>query len=139
MSKTLDAVFMMNGVSYDGLFVTKLARVCSVLDGDNAGRLLNGSMVRDIIGSFFSYEMEIDSRVCEKSVYDRFYEQVTRTDVDSHLCRFAYGQDFIRLQMYVAEVEDELILADDDGNRWGNLKIKFVSMYRTESEMKVNA
>ena len=41
--------------------------------------------------------------------------------------------------MYVAEVEDELILADDDGNRWGNLKIKFVSMYRTTSEMKVNS
>ena len=73
MSKTLDSVFMMDGTGYDGLFVTKLSRLCSILDGDNAGRLLNGSMVRDIIGSFFSYEMEIDSKACEKAVYDRFY------------------------------------------------------------------
>ena len=139
MKKTLDNVFLMDGASYVGLFVTKLVRGCSVLDGDNAGRMLNGSMIRDIIGSFFTYEMEIDSSGCKKEVYDRFYEQITRTDVESHLCRFAYGQKYLKQQMYVAEVEDELIRCDENGNLWGNLKIKFVAMVRTTPGMKVTA
>ena len=137
--KTLDSAFLMDGTSYDGLFVKSLARKCSILDGDNAGRLLNGSMVRDIIGSFFSYEMEIDALSSRKDVYDRFYEQITRTDVESHLARFAYGQAFLQQQMYVAEVEDTLIRCDDNGNHWGNLKVTFVAMKPTTVGMKVTA
>lgn len=137
--KTLDNVFMMDGVSYIGLFVTKLTRTCSILDGDNAGRMLSGPMVRDIIGSFFSYEMEIDVQNCAEAVYDRFYEQVTRTNVDSHLCRFAYGQRYLKQQMYVAEVEDTLLRCDDSGNHWGEMKIKFVAMKPTNDTMKVSA
>lgn len=137
MRKTLDNVFLMDDTSYVGLVVTSLKRGCSVLDGDNAGRMLNGSMTRDIIGSFFTYEMEIDASGCDRAVYDRFYEQVTRADVDSHLCRFAYGQQYLQQRMYVAEVSDTLLHCAKDGNLWGRLNVKFVAMDPASDAVKV--
>lgn len=139
MIKTLDNVFMMDNKSYVGLFVTSLKRGCSILDGDNVGRNLNGSMIRDIIGSFLTYEMEIDASGCNKEVYDTFYENVTTTSKESHLCRFVYGQKYIKMQMYVAEVSDELKQCASDGNHWGNLSITFVAMDATAESMKVTS
>lgn len=139
MVKSLDNVFMMDGKSYVGLVVTSLKRGCSILDGDNVGRNLNGSMIRDIIGSFFTYEMEIDASGCDKDVYDTFYENITKTSVESHLCRFAYGQQYLKQQMYVAEALDELQRCAPDGNHWGKLSIKFVAMDPTTNSMKVTS
>ena len=72
----------LDGVTYSTLHVMKLTRNFSVLDGPNAGRMMDGSMTRDIIGTFYNYSVEIDPDAASRSDYDSFYEAIS-APVDS--------------------------------------------------------
>ena len=67
----------LDGVTYRTLHVTKLTRNFSVLDGENAGRVTTGEMVRDIIGTFYNYTVEIDPDAASREDYDAFYERIS--------------------------------------------------------------
>ena len=50
----------LDGKAYFNLHVVSCKRSFSVLDGDNAGRVMTGAMTRDIIGTYYNYSLEID-------------------------------------------------------------------------------
>ena len=53
-------IVTVDGTSYDvRVPAGGLKRSFQVLDGENAGRTLSGRMVRDIIGTFYNYELQI--------------------------------------------------------------------------------
>ena len=45
----MTSVLSLDGKAYPNLHVVSLKRSFSVLDGDNAGRVMTGAMTRDII------------------------------------------------------------------------------------------
>lgn len=54
-------LFTVDGVSYKvRVPAGGLTRSFQVLDGKNAGRLLSGTMERDIIGTFYNYQLQIE-------------------------------------------------------------------------------
>lgn len=109
------------------VFDTKLQRSFQVLDGENVGRLMNGAMERDIIGTYYNYTWEIAPSNYED--YDALYE-ILSAPVDSHVITVPYGRNSSKtFRAYVTSGQDELIHVDiNNQNYWQGLSIQFVAM-----------
>lgn len=123
----MTSVLSLDGKAYPNLHVVSLKRSFSVLDGDNAGRVMTGAMKRDIIGTYYNYSMEIDPVSSDLAEYDEFYEAIS-APVDSHVLTVPYAQTTLTFDAYVANGEDELVSKYDSRNEWQNLSINFVAM-----------
>ena len=89
MSKS---VFSVDGVEYPGVFVkSPIHRSFNVLDGENAGRTMDGRMQRDIIGTYYTYRLEFDASLSDPEEYDALFEALS-APVDSHIISVPYGQ-----------------------------------------------
>lgn len=116
-----------DGVEYPHIHITSIKRSFSVLDGENAGRLMTGKMERDIIGTYYNYSCEVDPYDATPDEYDRFYEVISAPQ-DSHVIVVPYGQSTYTFEAYVANGDDELLDMFDESNRWGALTFNFVAM-----------
>lgn len=123
----MTSVLSLDGKAYPNLHVVSLKRSFSVLDGDNAGRIMTGAMKRDIIGTYYNYSMEIDPVSSDLAEYDEFYEAIS-APVDSHVLTVPYAQTTVTFDAYVANGEDELVSKNDDRSNWQNLSVNFVAM-----------
>ncbi len=121
-------LFTIDGVSYNvRVPAGGLKRSFDVLDGPNAGRMLAGNMTRDVIGTFYNYQMDIDSNGSSLAEYDRLYE-VLSAPVDSHTVSFPYGQSTLTFEAYITKGSDALKRKHQTGQYWGGLSIQFVAM-----------
>ena len=123
----MTSVLSLDGKAYPNLHVVSLKRSFSVLDGDNAGRVMTGAMKRDIIGTYYNYSMEIDPVSSDLAEYDEFYEAIS-APVDSHVLTVPYAQTTVTFDASVANGEDELVSKNDDRSNWQNLSVNFVAM-----------
>jgi hypothetical protein len=124
----MSTLFKIDGVSYNVLVPSGgLKRSAKVLDGDNVGRMQSGRMKRDIIGTYYNYSMQIDTRGLNAAQYDALY-QVLTAPVDYHTVVVPYGQSTLTYEAYVSNVDDEVILMQDGRNLWGNLSVDFIAM-----------
>lgn len=123
------AVFSVDGVEYPGVFVkSPIHRSFNVLDGENAGRTMDGRMQRDIIGTYYTYRLEFDSSLSDPEEYDALFE-VLSAPVDSHTITVPYGQSSITFEAYVANGDDDLSrIYRNDAKKWDNLSVNFVAM-----------
>ena len=88
-------VFTVDGEKYSKIHVVSLKRSFSILDGENAGRTMDGAMQRDIIGTYYNYSLEIDPCDSDPEEYDSFWETIS-APVNSHTVSFPYGRDVLR-------------------------------------------
>lgn len=123
----MTSILSLDGKAYPNLHVVSLKRSFSVLDGDNAGRVMTGAMTRDIIGTYYNYSMGIDPVSSDLAEYDEFYEAIS-APVDSHVLTVPYAQTTLTFDAYVANGEDELVSKHGSRNNWQNLAINFVAM-----------
>ena len=117
----------LDGVTYSTLHVTKLTRNFSVLDTELTGHATAGNMIRDIIGTFYNYSVEIDPDAASRSDYDTFYEAIS-APVESHTLVVPYAQTTLTFEAYVTNGTDELTLMEESANRWENLSFNFIAM-----------
>lgn len=121
-------IFKVDGVAYNVIVPEGgLKRQGRVLDGESVGRMLSGRMMRDIVGTYYNYAMQIDTRNLDVAQYDALY-QVLSAPVDYHTVILPYGQSTLTFQAYVTNLDDELVLMQDGRNLWGNLSFTFVAM-----------
>lgn len=119
--------FTVDGIEYRRLHVLTVKRTFAVLDGENAGRTMDGAMQRDVVGTYYNYNMVIDPIESDPEEYDTLYEAIS-APVDSHDVTLPYGRNTLTFRAYVANGEDELFDASDGTNRWDNLTINFIAM-----------
>lgn len=123
-----DFVFSVDGVQYSKIHVLSLKRSFSVLDGENAGRTMDGAMQRDIIGTYYNYSLEIDPNESDPDEYDFLWETLSAPEND-HDVSFPYGRrGMLSFRAYVSNGEDELWDIINDENRWKTLTLNFVAM-----------
>lgn len=103
-----------------------LKRSFQVLDGPNAGRLLSGDMERDIIGTYYNYTLQIETRKMSLGEYDELYETLS-APVNFHQITVPYGQSTLSFTAYVTDGEDSLTRIAGSNNYWTGLSIKFVA------------
>ena len=123
----ISAPIKLDNVLYPHIHILSIKRNFQVLDGENAGRVMTGTMERDIIGTYYNYSVEIDADDATPAEYDNFYEAIT-APVDSHTIIVPYAQTTLTFQAYVAQGSDELDFMMSSQNRWGNLSFNFIAM-----------
>ncbi len=123
------SVFSVDGVEYPGVFVkSPIHRSFNVLDGENAGRTMDGRMRRDIIGTYYTYRLEFDASLSDPEEYDALFEALS-APVDSHIISVPYGQGSLTFEAYVANGEDDLSrIYRNESKKWDNLTVNFVAM-----------
>ena len=125
---------MQNLFSIDGRYFNVripekgIKRSFSVADSDKAGRVLTGRMIRDIIGTFYNYTIDIDTNKLSQTEYDEFYEIVS-APVDYHKIVVPYGQSVLEFDAYVTGGDDTLETHNlTAGNKWTGLSLNFIAM-----------
>ena len=122
------SVFTLDGKSYNMIVPADgIKRSFQILDGDNAGRTISGIMKRDIIGTYYNYEITVHPKSFDPEEYDDFYESIS-APVDSHTLTFPYGQTTLTFQAYITNGEDILMFMEDGVNYWEGLTIRFLAM-----------
>lgn len=120
-------VFSIDG-KYFNVFVSEngIKRSFSVADTDKAGRALTGRMIRDIIGTFYNYTIDLSTNKLSKAEYDQLYE-ILSAPQDYHIITVPYGQSTITFEAYVTEGQDTLQITSN-GNKWTGLSVNFIAM-----------
>lgn len=125
----MDKTLIVDNVKYDKLHVTNLQRDFEILDGENAGRVKTGKMIRDIIGTYYNYTLAIEPDDTEESMtqYDALYQVLSNTE-DGHYIRVPYGQETLTFYAYVTKGTDTLKSVTDDLSKWEGLEVKFIAI-----------
>ena len=94
---------MTTGITIDGIDYNirikyeTLRRAFEINEGQNSGNALDGTMIRDIIGTRYNYEIDIEPDPADPSDYDAFYDLIS-SPVAAHEVSFPYGQETITFQ-----------------------------------------
>ena len=130
LTQKLNVPFVVDNKSFehDDIVIKNITRAFSVVDGDNAGRDLTGSMMRDIIGTFYNYTIDFSSKRFNPEAYEALVELLS-SPVDYHIVSFPFGNKTITQKMYVANGQDALKRFDPNGkNQFTDFSVNFVAM-----------
>ena len=83
-------------------------------------------MERDIIGTFYNYELQIDARSASLAEYDQLYE-ILSAPVNFHTVSFPYGQSTLTFRAYVTEGQDSISRITGGKNYWRGLTVQFIA------------
>lgn len=130
-----------NWITFPHLRVLSLKQTFEILDGENATRALNGAMKRDIIGTYYNYEIQVMPERTETGAKElnylmflvstpRDYWYVNVPD-DVYQSEHSYSSAHTNrtIKMYITSGEREMMKYDVNGvDYWTSLTLQFVSM-----------
>lgn len=114
-------LFKIDGRAFSGVGVEAVKRSFRIPDGPNAGSMLSGDYTRDIVGTYYDYDLTLTAEQLPDSEYNALYE-ILSSPVDSHIVEMPYGLGSITYEAMIESGTDELIPMDD-GTWWGNLSV----------------
>lgn len=114
-------LFKIDGRGFSGVGVESLKRSFRIPDGINAGDMLSGDHERDIVGTYYDYDLVITTSDLTVNEYDALFE-ILSAPVNSHMVEMPYGMRSITYEAMIDAGNDELIPMDD-GTWWGNLNV----------------
>lgn len=117
----MEYLFKIDGKGYSGVGVESLKRSFRIPDGTNAGDMLSGDYERDLVGTYYDYDLVITTSDLAVNEYDALFEALS-APVNSHMVQMPYGMSSITFEAMIESGEDELIPMDD-GTWWGNLNV----------------
>lgn len=115
----------MDGVSYKvRVKIKTLGRSFRIEESERSGVVKSGRYFRDIIGTYYDYDMEVEPDPAAPEDYDGFYEAIS-APVESHTITVPYGQSTMTYEAMVSSGEDKQ--RDKIGGvvRWTGLKVSF--------------
>lgn len=116
--------FTVDGIEYNVL-VTSLSRSGKVKESKLSGDVKSGNRFRDIIGTYYNYEMEIGTDRLSPADYDALYEVLT-APVESHTVALPYGRNgTMEFEAYVQQVDDDLKRDADAARMWAGMTVTF--------------
>lgn len=121
--------FKLNGVAFDvTVAISDITESFNVLDGTNAGRVMTGRMVRDIIGTYIGHKVTLFNGK-KQSDFDALWDYLVAHSVDeSVMLEAADGQSTISYEAYYTSGTRTLRSAADGVNIWDEIEIDFVPM-----------
>ena len=120
----------LNGKVFDAdVAISKYNRYFNVLDGENAGRVMTGRMVRDVIGSYLGHKITVFRRGDNYAGLDEFWVYLFQHSVDdSVMLEAADGQTTISYEAYYTSASQDIEKAEDGVNYWGEIEVNFIPM-----------
>lgn len=121
-------IVTIDGINYNIMIPENgIERSFSIADTDNAGRLLNGTMVRDIIGTYYNYKILFETKYLSTDEYDNLYAKLS-APVDYHMITVPYGQETLTFQAYITSGSDTLRKVRGNKNDWTGLSVDFIAI-----------
>ena len=117
----MEYLFKIDGKGFSGVGVESLKRSFRIPDGQNAGDMLSGDYERDLVGTYYDYDLVITTSDLTDNEYDALFE-VLSAPVNSHMVEMPYGMSSLTFEAMIESGGDELIPMDD-GTWWGNLSV----------------
>lgn len=120
----------LNGVEFDAdVAISDYNRNFNVLDGENAGRVMTGRMVRDIIGTYIGHKMTVFRRGDNYAGLDAFWDYLVAHSVDdSVMLEAADGQTTISYEAYYTAASQDIERVEGGVNYWGDIEVNFIPM-----------
>lgn len=107
----------------------RYSRNFNVLDGDNAGRVMTGRMIRDIIGTYVGHKIKVFRRGGNYAGLDEFWAYLVEHSVDdSVMLEAADGQTTISYEAYYTSGTQDIESVSNGVNYWGEIEINFIPM-----------
>lgn len=119
-------VLTLDGKDYD-VQVTGISRSAEIRDGQNADTLLSGRYSRDIIGTYYNYDVTFGTSKLSPADYDALYEVLTAPQ-DYHTLTIPYGQATKTFEVYITNVTDTLRRMTRNYNHWGDLTVSLIAI-----------
>jgi len=116
-----------NGTSFDvTVAMSALEESFSVLDGENAGRVMTGTMVRDIIGTYIQHKVTFFNGKSQ-SDFDALWDFLIEHSVDDYVnVQMADGQTSIAYKAYYTSGTRKLKHSDGETNSWDEIEVTFI-------------
>lgn len=118
--------FTVDNVQYNAL-VTSLNRSARIKESKLSGDVKSGRHFRDLVGTYYDYDMEIATDRLSNAEYDSLYEALT-APVESHVVILPYGRTTLQFDAYIQSVDDSYIADNGTDRLWGNLSVKFYAI-----------
>lgn len=120
----------LNGVEFDAeVAISEYSRNFNVLDGENAGRVMTGRMIRDIIGTYVGHKVKVFRRGNNYAGLDAFWDYLVAHSVDdSVMLEAADGQTTISYEAYYTSGQQLIERVTNGVNYWGEIEINFIPM-----------
>lgn len=118
-----------NGTSFDvTVSISDYEENFNVLDGENAGRVMTGRMVRDIIGTYIGHKITFFNNG-DGSAFDNLWDYLIQHSMDDSVTlEAADGQTSISYEAYYTSGTRRLKRASGGINLWDELEINFIPM-----------
>ncbi len=119
-----------NGISFDAsVAIEEYEESFNVLDGENAGRVMTGRMVRDVIGTYIGHKITFFRRGDNYSGFDTLWNYLIEHSVDDYVTlEAADGQTTISYQAYYTSGTRKLPRVEKGINYWDTIQINFIPM-----------
>lgn len=124
----------MSGITVDEIYYDvavmypSLKRDFSIITGDAEGVAITKRKIRDVLGTQFEYEMQLNAKDGKQSDYDALYEVLTDPDAEYHTITLPYGQSTITYQAVIESGSDTYAGFYEGEHHWGDLTLRFVPM-----------
>lgn len=103
--------------------IRSLNRSFRIEESERSGAVKSGDYFRDIIGTYYDYEMEVEPDPSAPEDYDAFYEMIS-APVESHSVVVPYGQGTMTYDAMVSTGDDTKRDKINGVTRWTGLKVK---------------
>ena len=115
----------MDGTTYRVRIVyDTLVRSFELLEGVNAGEMLSGRHERDLLGTGYTYQMQVEPDPRYPTDYDAFFEAIS-APVDSHTIIMPYGQSTITYEAMVESGQDTYRGIVGGRTKWRGLTVQY--------------
>lgn len=115
----------MDGTTYRVRIVyDTLVRSFELLEGVNAGEMLSGRHERDLLGTGYTYQMQVEPDPRYPTDYDAFFEAIS-APVDSHTINMPYGQTTITYEAMVESGQDTYRGIVGGRTKWRGLTVQY--------------
>lgn len=115
----------MDGTTYRVRIVyDTLVRSFELLEGVNAGEMLSGRHERDLLGTGYTYQMQVEPDPLYPTDYDAFFEAIS-APVDSHTIIMPYGQTNITYEAMVESGQDTYRGIVGGRTKWRGLTVQY--------------
>lgn len=103
-----------------------LQRSFTITEGTNSGVAITGRAIRDIIGTSYSYSVDVEPDPAHPEDYDAMYEVLT-SPVDYHTVVMPYGQSTLTFEAMITSGSDSLGANIRGVKRWNGMRLQFIA------------
>ena len=119
---------VMDGVTYRvRVRIGTLEQSFHIDDGDAAGTAISGADIRDIIGTYYDYSMEVEPDPQAPGDYDAFFWAIS-APVDSHTVTLPDGQSTMTFEAMVTSGRHTKKDKVRGVTRWTGLTVEFTAI-----------